>query len=172
MGKIERIIIHCSDSLFGNALMIDGWHKDRGWNGIGYNRVVLNGYSDRTGDYDSFWSHLDGTIETGRPLDADRWLEADEVGAHAYGYNHTSIGICMIGQNGIFSPRQFITVRAMIEDMLCQWGLNVSAIVGHYELDDNKTCPDIHMDMFRDYIAGGSQLTDLCKPYVQWKTKG
>ena len=40
----DRITIHCSDSEWGNADVIDEWHKKRGWDGIGYHYVILNGY--------------------------------------------------------------------------------------------------------------------------------
>ncbi len=41
--EIKRIIIHHSASDFGDAKLIDKWHKERGWKGIGYHFVVLNG---------------------------------------------------------------------------------------------------------------------------------
>ena len=43
MREIKKIIIHCSDSEFGDAALIDKWHKERGWTGIGYHYVILNG---------------------------------------------------------------------------------------------------------------------------------
>jgi hypothetical protein len=36
MRAIKQIIIHCSDSEFGNVIQIDRWHRERGWKGIGY----------------------------------------------------------------------------------------------------------------------------------------
>ena len=41
--EIKKVIIHCSDSDFGTASVIDGWHKERGWDGIGYHYVITNG---------------------------------------------------------------------------------------------------------------------------------
>ena len=76
-SDVNKIIIHCSatrecdDSI--NAEVIDRWHKDRGWRGIGYHYVVL----------------MDGTIETGRMV--------DQCGAHTKGHNCESIGVCYIG---------------------------------------------------------------------------
>ena len=51
--KPSAIIIHCSDSRWGNAWHIDTWHRDRGfqWPGgaIGYHWVVCNGRISPTG---------------------------------------------------------------------------------------------------------------------------
>ena len=76
MRKIDEIIIHCSDSPEGRndkAEDIRRWHKQRGFNDIGYHYVI----------------DLDGTIEQGRPI--------NQAGAHCTGHNRNSIGICYIG---------------------------------------------------------------------------
>ena len=76
MRKIDEIIIHCSATEAGvdfKAKDIDKWHKAKGWNGIGYHFVI----------------DLDGTVETGRPV--------EKQGAHCIGKNTTTIGICYIG---------------------------------------------------------------------------
>jgi hypothetical protein len=44
MQKIEYIFNHHSASDWGDAAEIDKWHKEKGWKGIGYHYVVLNGY--------------------------------------------------------------------------------------------------------------------------------
>ena len=56
-----------------NAKVIDEWHRQRGFDGIGYHKVILR----------------DGTIENGRPL--------DEFGAHTINYNGCSVGIVLCG---------------------------------------------------------------------------
>ena len=43
MRKIDSIIIHCSATKVGQdftAADIDRWHRERGFNGIGYHYVV------------------------------------------------------------------------------------------------------------------------------------
>lgn len=149
MSKIKKIVIHCSDSAFGNALLIDQWHKQRGWSGIGYHRVVLNGYPE---DSKNYWNHLDGDISPGRPLDTDFHLKNNEIGAHAYGFNRESVGICLIGKPGLFSPRQLASTKALAKEFLRKFDLPISAVVGHYELDSRKTCPGWDMDVFRAYL--------------------
>lgn len=74
--RIDTIIIHCSATKAGqdfSAVDIDRWHRESGYDGIGYHYVV----------------RLDGTIEKGRDVALP--------GAHCTGWNARSIGICYIG---------------------------------------------------------------------------
>ena len=103
---IDRIIIHCSDSKFGNAIKIDEWHKFNKWEGCGYHYVICNGYTFDTEDYDSL---MDGSVESGRSL--------AKAGAHCYGYNDTSIGICLIGKSGHFTPNQYQSLVDIIKNI-------------------------------------------------------
>ena len=76
MRKITELIVHCSATPEGKSFSvadIDRWHRQRGWNGIGYHFVI----------------YLDGSIHTGRRL--------SQIGAHCKGHNANSIGICYIG---------------------------------------------------------------------------
>ena len=76
MRQLNYIIIHCSATKAGqdfHASDIDRWHKERGFDCIGYHRVI----------------DLDGTIEKGRNI--------SKPGAHCKGHNADSIGICYIG---------------------------------------------------------------------------
>jgi len=74
--KINKIILHSTATPEGmnvDAERITTWHKHRGFATIGYHYVVK----------------LDGTIEEGRSV--------HEVGAHAKGYNKSSIGVVYVG---------------------------------------------------------------------------
>lgn len=74
--QTNLIVFHCSATKPGQnigAAEIDGWHKDRGWRGIGYHLVIRRS----------------GRIEPGRPL--------NDVGAHVKSHNYESVGVCMIG---------------------------------------------------------------------------
>ena len=76
MRKINEIIIHCSATKEGmdfSAKDIDRWHRERGFDKIGYHYVIK----------------LDGTVEKGRGL--------EEIGAHCTNHNRNSIGICYVG---------------------------------------------------------------------------
>lgn len=112
-----KIIIHCSDSGFGNAALIDSWHRSRGFEKIGYHFVILNGAIGHKKYYDYF----DGAIETGRPIDDDKDLEPDEVGAHTLGHNK-SVGVCLIGKSSTFTPKQMNSLHKLIEMLKVQFG--------------------------------------------------
>lgn len=145
MREISKIVIHCSDSSYGDAELIRKWHLARGFVDIGYTYVILNGYPDeidckipQTPD----WC-LDGAIETGRT--------EEKVGAHCKGHNKDSIGICLIG-NRMFTLSQVVALCRLVREIRHRHGDGVK-IVGHYELDGRKSCPNIDMDHLREKLA-------------------
>lgn len=74
--KIDTIIIHCSGTKAWQdftAADIDRWHRNRGFDSIGYHYII----------------RLNGKIEKGRDVSLP--------GAHCVGWNEHSIGICYIG---------------------------------------------------------------------------
>ena len=76
MRTINEIIIHCTATPAGRDYTIDAircWHKNRGFQDIGYHYVI----------------HLDGTVDVGRPLSLP--------GAHCLGHNAHSLGIAYVG---------------------------------------------------------------------------
>ncbi len=76
MRKINKIIVHCTATPDGRRVTVDDvrkWHKERGFNDIGYHYLI----------------GLDGIVQTGRPLGT--------VGAHTTGQNEGSIGIAYVG---------------------------------------------------------------------------
>ena len=74
--NITEIIVHCTATPAGRRVSvadIDSWHRQRGFNGIGYHYVV----------------ELDGHIAQGRPVHL--------AGAHCKGHNSNSIGVVYVG---------------------------------------------------------------------------
>ena len=69
----QRIILHHAAAKTCSAEDIHRWHLNKGWNGAGYHFLVRK----------------DGKIYRLRP--------EDKVGAHAYGSNYNSIGVCFEG---------------------------------------------------------------------------
>lgn len=136
-ASYEGIVIHCSDSKFGNAQLIESWHKQNGWETIGYHFTILNGQFEN----DSYLACLDGTIEAGRDI--------DKAGAHAKGYNHW-IGICLIGVKD-FTPKQFQSLSVLIKELKSKFKIDNKNIIGHYQCKDNggKTCPNFNVDRFK-----------------------
>jgi len=120
----DYIVVHCAatpPSMDIGRDTIDEWHKERGWDGIGYHFVIRR----------------DGSVEAGRHVDA--------VGAHVRGSNLRSVGICMIGgANEEREPEENYTIdqwkslsttveflRRMYPD---------AKVIGHNEVSD-KACP-------------------------------
>lgn len=124
MRRIDEIIIHCSATVEGKdfkAKDIDKWHKQKGWNGIGYHYVI----------------DLDGTIERGR--------DENVSGAHTVGHNAHSIGIVYIGgldKNGkakdTRTPEQKEALWSLLRELLCKYPK--ATIHGHNEFA-KKDCP-------------------------------
>ena len=76
MRTIKEIIVHCSATPDGKDYTvedIDRWHRQKGWDCIGYHYVI----------------YRDGSIHGGR--------SEEEIGAHCVGHNSNSIGVCYIG---------------------------------------------------------------------------
>ena len=155
MAKLTNIVIHCSDSEFGSASEIDRWHRARGWSGIGYHFVILNGLIVPKTGYQTrlHLDCMDGQIEVGRKIDGDNWVSANEAGAHALGFNDKSIGICLIGVKD-FTHRQMSALRTLVSELCIHYGLTAKNVVGHYETPKagGKTCPNFDMQAFRDSL--------------------
>ena len=119
MRAITKHIVHCSDSLDGDVTVIRQWHKERGWDDVGYHFIVRR----------------DGEVEVGRTLDV--------IGAHCAGFNQDSVGTCLVGRDQ-FSERQFAALKR-IHVMLRALFPGVS-LHGHREFNAGKTCPnfDVH----------------------------
>lgn len=126
MREINRIIIHCSATPAGMDIgrdEIDQWHRERGWNGIGYHYVIR-----RNGD-----------IEFGRP--------EYEVGAHTRGYNEDSIGICLVGGKDTFdyTADQIAELVGLVENLEERYP--DATIHGHNEFSA-KLCPRFDVAAF------------------------
>lgn len=159
-GRLKNIFLHCSASPWGEVLIFDEWHRKRGWNGIGYHYIILNGRPFADVDY---WEFLDGQIQPGRHLDDDPIFEDDEIGAHVAGRNSSSIGICLVGKKE-FTDAQLTTAKGLILRLIRHFDLQIDAVLGHYEdPNTNKTCPNIPMNHFRDYLGCNLELDQLQK---------
>ena len=121
MRDIDTIIIHCADTpdeMDIGRSEIDQWHKDRGWNGIGYHYVIRR----------------DGKVEDGRPI--------EKVGAHCLGRNTGSIGICLVGRVS-FALDQFKALRELVFDLAKKY--DAKTVAGHRDFDPHKTCPNFEV---------------------------
>lgn len=132
MRPIDTIIVHCSATPPSmsdvGAEEIDRWHKERGWDGIGYHVVIRR----------------DGKREDGRPL--------EKPGAHARGHNANSIGVCLIGgvdedgkPDANFTNVQY---QMLYAELIRLTNLFPGAkVIGHRDVSD-KACPSFDVQAF------------------------
>ena len=123
--ETTEIIIHCAatkPSMNVDATVIDRWHRERGWLKIGYHYVIGR----------------DGSIEIGR--------QEDTVGAHASGYNATSVGVCLVGglsednePENNFTDEQWLMLTRLIDGLTSQYP--EAQVIGHNNVS-TKTCPN------------------------------
>jgi len=132
MRKLDTIVIHASDttkSMNIGVKQIRKWHTDpkskggRGWSDVGYHFILRR----------------NGVRELGRPVKI--------AGAHAYGYNRTSIGICMVGGRSRrkgrecnFTRKQFMSLWVLVDELKALYP-TIKKVVGHNDLTDKKPCP-------------------------------
>ncbi len=148
---VDTIFVHCSATrpdwiadkpLSEKVAEITRWHKQRGWNQIGYHYVI-----DR-----------DGAVAKGR---------SDNVpGAHVAGYNTGSIGICLIGGFGSnendpfaknFTPEQDHVLRGLIDDLKAK--TPIKAVRGHNEVAA-KACPGFNVGRWLNLKTATKKLVE------------
>lgn len=130
--SIDLIVVHCSaspDYLDIGVKEINQWHLKNGWSGIGYHYVIRR----------------NGEIERGRPEEI--------AGAHAYGVNSRSIGICWVGIDSL-SPEQEKSLTGLINLVRGKHNIDIENVKGHREaVKTTKTCPNLNMDRVRAELA-------------------
>jgi len=117
---ITAIVIHCADTpttMDIGAEEIRRWHKERGWDDIGYHYVIRR----------------DGSLEFGR--------DESVAGAHVAGHNAHSIGICLVGGKvgADFTRQQWACLDALVKDIAGRYP--GAQVCGHHDLDQGKQCP-------------------------------
>ena len=121
MRRIDRIIIHCTDTIKGRICTVEeitAWHKQRGFRTCGYHIVV----------------QPDGSVQFGRPI--------EDIGAHAKGYNSTSIGIAYAGGKGgdTRTYEQIHVLRGLVAGLKAIYP--IAEVLGHRDLPGvTKSCP-------------------------------
>lgn len=152
LRKVTHVIVHCSDSAWGDLAEINRWHKARGFDGpggifVGYHYLILNGFPT----YGGLKDHKRLEAEDGLIVQArsERWW-----GCHALGYNDRSIGICLVGVAD-FTPRQMRAAVGLVNSLRRVHGVPVDNVLGHCEtaLAGGKSCPNINMHRFRELLS-------------------
>jgi hypothetical protein len=144
----QWIIIHHSATTFGNAAIIDQWHRDRGFDQLGYHFVIGNGTNSG-----------DGQIEVG-----PRW-PIQKYGAHDNAsdnrYNDYGIGICLVGDFDKQTPSsaQIHSVEKLVAWLMNRYKIRPDHILGH---DDTKAteCPGRNVSVAEIRAAAVRMIAD------------
>ena len=125
MRTINKIIIHCTATPEGRTVTVadvNKWHKEKGWNGIGYHYLIgLNG---------EIWKGRDENI----------------IGANTEGKNTNSIGIAYVGgmtkdmksSKDTRTTEQKISLINLIKQLKQKYP--TAKIYGHRDFS-SKACP-------------------------------
>ena len=134
-----RIVIHHTGNPTDDDLSAEQLHRSHlnlGWAGVGYHFIVRK----------------DGTIELGRP----DWT----VGAHAEGFNYTSIGVHVCGNFNAAEPTkaQLDALPMLLADICEAYGLiaSDSVVMGHRDLMATA-CPGDNLYKHIDEIRGKAE---------------
>jgi len=127
LKSVDYIVVHCAATKPSQDVTlkdIKGWHLRKGWLDIGYHYVIRR----------------NGAVEKGRP--------DDRPGAHVRGYNHVSLGICLVGgvatdgktPENNFTSEQFHALFALVDSLKTQYP--EANIRGHRDFPNvKKACP-------------------------------
>ena len=133
-GTTDLLILHHAAATSCTAEDVHRWHVGNGWAGIGYHYLVRK----------------DGTIYRGRP--------EDTVGAHAYGANSHSIGVCFEGNYQVetdMPAAQLAAGQALVADIKRRWG--ITKVIGHKDVAGSTTdCPGKYFPL-AEMISGKTE---------------
>jgi hypothetical protein len=123
------IIVHHSDSDYGSAAIIDKWHRDRGFDELGYHFVIGNGTNSG-----------DGQIEVGPRWSKQKWGAHDNALDNRY--NEHGIGICLVGDFNKTRPTaaQRRSLTRLILYLMRTYEITPDHVLGHGETKDTQ-CP-------------------------------
>ncbi len=142
---INFLVIHCSATPNGRWTTvsdINAWHRARKFTRNGAARALHQPMLDAIGYH---WViYTNGNRVPGR--------SHDEVGAHAFGFNTHSLGICLVGTDR-FSDAQWATLAELVRQLCQQYHIpmqfadpkdprGLRGVIGHGQLPDvMKACP-------------------------------
>jgi len=134
VNRPTKVILHCAatpdfkehDKRFDIVGVdeIREWHLDRGFQDVGYHYVIRRS----------------GVVEVGRKITI--------IGAHCYGQNRDSIGVCWVGT--------FYPTRTQIQELInlyrlfkANYDIHHYDWYGHYEFNTKKRCPGFSIELLR-----------------------
>lgn len=137
MRKINKIIIHCTATPEGRITTVadvTSWHKQRGFNTIGYHYLIgLNG---------EIWKGRDESV----------------VGAHCEGHNEDSIGVCYVGgltkdgkqAKDTRTPVQISSLLKLVKESKVKYPN--ATVHGHNEFAQ-KACPSFNVQIWSKSVG-------------------
>ena len=134
LKKVNFIAVHHSQRKIDSIKRIRDLHiRINKWEDIGYHYLI-----DKK-----------GKIHVGR---SEKF-----IGAHVFGHNKNSIGICLIGNFDEEKPtkKQIKTLINFLKERIKQYKIRKEDILGHREFSGaTKTCPGkfVDMDKIREII--------------------
>ena len=132
-SSTEYLVVHCSatkPSMDIGLREIKRWHvNDNGWRDVGYHYIIRR----------------NGEVELGR---SNR-----DTGAHAAGYNHKSISLCMVGgmaednsAENNFTAQQWTALLDLVKQIKVDYP--EADVIGHNEISD-KECPSFDVQQWK-----------------------
>jgi len=156
--KVDRVFIHCSASSnpdYGKVSIIRAWHKERGWDDIGYH----------------YFLPFSGEIQKGRSV--------AKTPAAQFGHNTNTIAICLHGlRKTDFTYNQYDNLRLFcrkINDAYngeitfhghCEVSTKICPVFDYKEvllLDSNGKLGPIVKSKYLDMFDVGSEVVELQK---------
>lgn len=138
MSKLSNrwatIVVHHSATNSGSARTFDRYHKDKGWDELGYHFVIGNGSETP-----------DGMIEVGA-----RWHK-QKHGAHCKTadnfFNEHGIGICLVGDFTKTRPtaRQMAALERLSTFLCMTCRIPADRVVTHGAVTRKTACPGKHL---------------------------
>ena len=129
----DYIVIHCAAtkaSMDIGLTEIRKWHvQDNGWRDVGYHYIIRR----------------NGEVELGRSI--------RDTGAHAAGYNHKSVSVCMVGgmakdnsAEANFTAQQWTALLDLVKQLKSNYP--EADVIGHNEISE-KECPSFDVQKWK-----------------------
>ena len=133
-SSTEYLVVHCSatkPSMDIGLREIKRWHvDDNGWRDVGYHYIIRR----------------NGEVELGR---SNR-----DTGAHAAGYNHKSVSLCMVGgmaednsAENNFTAQQWTALLDLVKQIKVDYP--EANVIGHNEIS-KKECPSFDVQKWKE----------------------
>ena len=119
MRIINKAVIHYTASDDIPISTVRQWHLDKGWQDVGYHKLIRR----------------DGSVELGRP--------ESEQGAHVKGFNKESLGVVLTGSDDLSwypSAAQLTSLKRVVKEWQDKYNIQDRLVLLHKQLNQTS-CP-------------------------------